>query len=216
MCAEAPTLRLSIAPGSTCLLACTHCIMSSTVTRCALLVWRQGHRAPLSSLRAPCVGGVRRLAPAEPVLAPRPVFVPVAAWGAGCRGYATKKDKKAKKAKASKTAAKATFNPDEAPIDLNRVKMNLDAIVATLKEDLAKLKPGKAGPALLDTITLDMDGQQVPLNGVAQVAVKKGNTLIVSVFDPETAKATMAALEASDLGLNPVLDGNEIRVPVPK
>ena len=63
---------------------------------------------------------------------------------------------------------------------------------------------------------MKLDGTDIPLAGVAQISVKKGNTLIVSVFDAETARAAFEALETSDLGLSPVQDGTDIRVPVPK
>lgn len=76
------------------------------------------------------------------------MVLPTALRWVTCRGYATKKDKQSKKEKAGKAATKATFNLDEAPIDLDRVKQGLEDIAANLKEDLAKFRPGKAGPGM--------------------------------------------------------------------
>ena len=80
---------------------------------------------------------------------------------------------------------------------------------------LSKIRTGRAQPALLDGIMVDYYGSQTPLRQVAQVNVEDARTLKLSVFDRNAIKDVERAILNSDLGLNPVLTGTEIRVPLP-
>lgn len=80
---------------------------------------------------------------------------------------------------------------------------------------LCKIRTGRAQPALLDGIMVDYYASPTPLRQVAQVNVEDARTLKLSVFDRNAIKAVEKAIQQSELGLNPVVAGVEIRVPLP-
>lgn len=80
---------------------------------------------------------------------------------------------------------------------------------------LCKIRTGRAQPALLDGIMVDYYGSPTTLRQVAQVNVEDARTLKLSVFDRNAIKAVEKAIQQSELGLNPVVAGVEIRVPLP-
>ncbi len=80
---------------------------------------------------------------------------------------------------------------------------------------LCKIRTGRAQPALLDGIMVDYYGSPTSLRQVAQVNVEDARTLKLSVFDRNAIKAVEKAIQQSELGLNPVVAGVEIRVPLP-
>ena len=102
---------------------------------------------------------------------------------------------------------------------LNDVHKNAEArmnkAVESLDVRLSKIRTGRAQPALLDGIMVDYYGSQTPLRQVAQINVEDARTLKLSVFDRNAIKAVEKAIQQSELGLNPVVAGVEIRVPLP-
>ena len=87
--------------------------------------------------------------------------------------------------------------------------------VASLKQDLTKLRTGRAHTSLLDHITVEYYGSQVPLNQVSNVGVEDSRTLIVTPWEKEMVSVVEKAIMNSDLGLNPASAGVVIRVPLP-
>jgi ribosome recycling factor len=87
--------------------------------------------------------------------------------------------------------------------------------VDTLKNDLGKIRTGRAHPGLLETVRIDYYGNKAPLNQVANVSALDARTLTVTPFDKSQAAAIEKAIRESDLGLNPVSAGGVIRVPLP-
>ena len=87
--------------------------------------------------------------------------------------------------------------------------------VAALKQELTKLRTGRAHTSLLDHITVDYYGSQVPLNQVSNVNVEDSRTLTVTPWEKEMVKVIEKAIMSSDLGLNPQSAGTVIRVPLP-
>lgn len=92
-------------------------------------------------------------------------------------------------------------------------KMN-KAIEAT-RSDFASIRTGRATPALLDRIMVEAYGSQVPLKQAASVNSPDGRSLLISAFDKNTVGAIRKAIETSDLGLNPNVDGGNIRLSIP-
>jgi ribosome recycling factor len=84
-----------------------------------------------------------------------------------------------------------------------------------LKKEFAGLRTGRATTALLEPVVVDAYGSQMPLNQVASVSVPEPRLLSVSVWDKGMAKAVEKAIREANLGLNPMLDGTLIRVPIP-
>jgi len=87
--------------------------------------------------------------------------------------------------------------------------------VASLQQELTKIRTGRAHTSLLDHITVEYYGSQVPLNQVANVGVEDSRTLTVSPWEKDMVKVIEKAIINSDLGLNPATAGTIIRVPLP-
>jgi ribosome recycling factor len=84
-----------------------------------------------------------------------------------------------------------------------------------LKDDLRKVRTGRANTALLDGIRVDCYGAPTPLNRVATLSAPDPRLIVVSPFDKGTLQAIEKAIQASDLGLTPSNDGKLIRIPIP-
>ena len=98
---------------------------------------------------------------------------------------------------------------------MNKAQTRMDKALESLDSRLSKIRTGRAQPALLDGIMVDYYGSATPLRQVAQINVEDARTLKLSVFDRNAFKAVEKAIHTSELGLNPVVTGTEIRVPLP-
>lgn len=87
--------------------------------------------------------------------------------------------------------------------------------VDVLKTELAKIRTGRAHPSLLEHVTVDYYGSQVPLNQAANITAEDARTLSVVPFDKSMVAKIEKAIMTSDLGLNPATSGANIRVPLP-
>ena len=87
--------------------------------------------------------------------------------------------------------------------------------VAALKSELTKIRTGRAHTSLLDHITVEYYGSQVPLNQAANVGVEDSRTLTVTPWEKDLVQVIEKAIMGSDLGLNPATAGTIIRVPLP-
>jgi ribosome recycling factor len=91
----------------------------------------------------------------------------------------------------------------------------MDKSVAALRQELTKMRTGRAHTSLLDHITVEYYGSEVPLNQVANVNVEDARTLTVSPWEKQMVQPIEKAIMTSDLGLNPATAGTTIRVPLP-
>ncbi|HET9843443.1 MAG TPA: ribosome recycling factor [Gammaproteobacteria bacterium] len=87
--------------------------------------------------------------------------------------------------------------------------------IATLEDELGKLRAGRAHPSLLEGITVISYGNETPLNQVASVGVDGALMLTIKPWDKQMIPAIEKAIRISDLGLNPATSGDIIRVPLP-
>lgn len=87
--------------------------------------------------------------------------------------------------------------------------------VASLKHEMTKIRTGRAHTSLLDHITVEYYGSQVPLNQVSNVGVEDARTLVVTPWEKPMVAVIEKAILNSDLGLNPATAGTVIRVPLP-
>ncbi len=94
-------------------------------------------------------------------------------------------------------------------------KTRMEKSLESLKNDFSGLRAGRAHASLLDGIMVEAYGSQSPLSQVGTVSVPDARTLSVSVWDKGLAKSVEKAIRESDLGLNPVSDGQLIRIPIP-
>jgi ribosome recycling factor len=102
----------------------------------------------------------------------------------------------------------------EKPV-LSKYKDRMDKAVAALADEFASLRTGRANAHLLDQIRVDAYGSQVPINQVGAVSVPEPRMLTVTVWDRGLVVSVEKAIRASDLGLNPVVDGTTLRLPIP-
>jgi ribosome recycling factor len=91
----------------------------------------------------------------------------------------------------------------------------MEKSVAALKQELTKLRTGRAHTSLLDHITVEYYGSEVPLSQVANINVEDSRTLTVTPWEKSMVQAIEKAIMNSDLGLNPASAGTIIRVPLP-
>jgi ribosome recycling factor len=87
--------------------------------------------------------------------------------------------------------------------------------VEHFQHELKHLRTGRASLSLLDGITVDYYGSQVPLNQVANLSVADASMIVAQPYDPSQSSAIERAIMRSDLGLNPSSDGKIIRIPLP-
>ena len=103
--------------------------------------------------------------------------------------------------------------------DFNEIKKDtvdrMEKTLDTLKNDFGGLRAGRAHASLLDNIMVEAYGSPTPIAQVGTIGVPDARTLSVSVWDRGLAKSVEKALRESDLGLNPVSDGQLIRIPIP-
>ncbi|HMO42415.1 MAG TPA: ribosome recycling factor [Phenylobacterium sp.] len=102
----------------------------------------------------------------------------------------------------------------EKPV-LSRYKDRMDKAVAALKEEFGSLRTGRASSSLLDQVMVDAYGSTVPLNQVAAVSVPEPRMLTVNVWDRGLAVSVEKAIRNAGLGFNPVVDGQNLRIPIP-
>lgn len=94
-------------------------------------------------------------------------------------------------------------------------KTRMARSIEALRQELSKVRTGRAHPSLLDHLRVSYYGSDMPLNQVANVSVQDARTLGVAPFDKGMVSAVEKAIRDSDLGLNPVTAGTLIRVPLP-
>src|SRR6478752_8889658 len=99
---------------------------------------------------------------------------------------------------------------------LDELKTRMQKSIASLKDELAGLRTGRASVSLLEPVTVEAYGSKMPLNQVATVTVPEARMLSVQVWDRSLAGAVEKAIRNSGLGLNPAAEGVVIRVPLPE
>ncbi len=101
-------------------------------------------------------------------------------------------------------------------IDLSDIQRRMDGAVSAFKSDLASLRTGRASANLLDPITVEAYGTQMPINQVANVTVPESRMITVNVWDKTMVGPLDRAIRESNLGFNPIVDGQTLRIPLPE
>ena len=91
----------------------------------------------------------------------------------------------------------------------------MDGALEVLRKEFAGLRTGRASPSLLDPVRVDGYGQIMPMNQVGSVSAPEPRLIVVQVWDKGLVKAVEKAIREANLGLNPQVDGQLVRVPVP-
>ena len=101
-------------------------------------------------------------------------------------------------------------------VELKELKRRMDGAISAFKSDIASLRTGRASANVLDPVTVEAYGSRVPLNQVANITVPEPRMLSVSVWDKQMVGAVDRGIRESNLGLNPIIDGQNLRIPLPE
>lgn len=99
--------------------------------------------------------------------------------------------------------------------DIKALDQKMDKSMDSLTGELDRIRTGRAHPSLLDHISVESYGTSTPLNQITSITVEESRTLVLSVWDKGNINAIEKAISASDLGLNPVVKGMVMRIPMP-
>ena len=102
-----------------------------------------------------------------------------------------------------------------AKFDIKELEKRMRGAIDSLKREFSGLRTGRASASLLDPVVVTVYGARMPLNQVATVSVPDAKTLSVQVWDKSQVQAVDKAIREANLGLNPMLDGTLIRLPIP-
>lgn len=100
--------------------------------------------------------------------------------------------------------------------DIEDLRRRMTQAVSVYKDELGGLRTGRASTNLLEPVTVEAYGARMPLNQVATVSVPEPRMLLVSVWDRGMAHAVEKAIREANLGLNPIVEGATMRVPIPE
>ena len=100
--------------------------------------------------------------------------------------------------------------------DLKIYEEKMKKAIDVLKREFSGLRTGRASTSLLDTISIEAYGSQVPLNQVSNVSVPESRLLTVQVWDDSLVNTVENSIRNSNLGLNPMIEGSLIRIPIPE
>jgi len=93
--------------------------------------------------------------------------------------------------------------------------LKMEKTIQSFKKDISTLRTGRANASMLDTIKVDVYGQQMPINQVATVSVPEARMISVQVWDQSNVVLVHKSIKESDLGINPQIDGQMIRIRIP-
>jgi len=110
----------------------------------------------------------------------------------------------------------ADMADDEIEIDTDDLQRRMDGAMASLKQEFLSLRTGRASASMLDPIMVDAYGSQTPINQIGTVNVPESRMLTVNIWDKALVGKAEKALRESGLGINPVVDGTIIRLPIPE
>ena len=100
--------------------------------------------------------------------------------------------------------------------DEKSYNVKMDKAIEVFTKELSSLRTGRANAAMLDLVKVDVYGQQMPINQVGSITTPEPRMINIQVWDTNNVPLIDAAIKKSDLGLNPQIDGQLIRLPVPE
>ena len=100
--------------------------------------------------------------------------------------------------------------------DYDDIHRRMEGAINAFKHDIASLRTGRASSNLLDAVLVKAYGSDMPLNQVATISVPEPRMISVSVWDKSMVSAVDRAIREANLGFNPIVDGNNLRIPLPE
>ena len=100
-------------------------------------------------------------------------------------------------------------------INSEEIKFRMTKAIDAFKKDLSSLRVGRASSSMLDQISINAYGNLMPLNQISTISVPEARLLLVSVWDSSLVSITEKSIRESPLGLNPMVEGNVIRIAIP-
>ena len=97
----------------------------------------------------------------------------------------------------------------------DQAKEKMLAAIERFKDELKSLRTGRANPAILDLVTVEIYGSNMRLKELANITAPEARMLLVTPFDPQTAGAISKGIGKANLNLQPILDGHVVRIPIP-
>ncbi len=105
---------------------------------------------------------------------------------------------------------------DDLEIDLDDIQRRMDGAMHALKQEFATLRTGRASATMVEPVMVDAYGTMTPINQVGTVNVPEPRMLTINIWDKSLVGAAEKAIRNSGLGINPVIDGTIIRLPIPE
>ncbi len=100
--------------------------------------------------------------------------------------------------------------------DIKELSQKMGKSIISLQKDLSTLRTGRANPAMLDLIRIDVYGQKMPINQLATITIPEPRTISIQVWDKNNVKAVDSEIQKSNLGINPQVDGQILRIHIPQ
>ena len=100
--------------------------------------------------------------------------------------------------------------------DKNEISAKMDKSIAAFKKDLSTIRTGRANPAMLDLITIEVYGKKMPINQLATITVPEPRSISIQVWDKSNVILIDSAIKKSNLGVNPQVDGQILRIHIPQ
>ena len=100
--------------------------------------------------------------------------------------------------------------------DEKSCSLKMDKTIEVFSKEISSLRTGRANAAMLDLVKVDVYGQQMPINQVGSITTPESRMINIQVWDSNNVPLVDAAIKKSDLGLNPQIDGQLVRLPVPE
>jgi len=105
---------------------------------------------------------------------------------------------------------------DDIEIDIDGLSERMDSSLAAMRRDFTTLRTGRASASMLDAVHVEAYGSRTPISQVATINVPEPRMVTVNVWDKTMVEAVDKAIRTSGLGLNPVMDGTMLRLPIPE
>ena len=100
--------------------------------------------------------------------------------------------------------------------DIKELTIKMGKTIASYKKDIATLRTGRANPAMLDLIRIDVYGQKMPINQLASITIPEPRTITIQVWDKNNVTLVDTEIKKSNLGINPQIDGQILRIRIPQ